>query len=132
MAVVGKSAVAHPFGQHAHIGCQTQLPPRFKNAGEARQKLGDAITDPIVCSSTYTFRDTQSIIDFIEQHHGTTLVEYFYRREAQRLRDDPDAGELDETTFRYPGPKPQTKEGWERNGSDVPDVTGAAFSKTSR
>jgi len=52
----------------------------------------------------------QSIIDFIEQHHGTTLVEYFYRREAQRLREDPDAGELDETTFRYPGPKPQTKE----------------------
>jgi putative nucleotidyltransferase with HDIG domain len=52
----------------------------------------------------------QSIIDFIEQHHGTTLVEYFYRREAQRLKEDPDAGELDETTFRYPGPKPQTKE----------------------
>lgn len=52
----------------------------------------------------------QSIIDFIEQHHGTTLVEYFYRREAQRLKEDPDAGELDETTFRYPGPKPQSKE----------------------
>jgi len=53
----------------------------------------------------------QSMIDFIEQHHGTTLVEYFYRREAQRLKEDPDAGELDESTFRYPGPKPQTKEG---------------------
>src|SRR5688572_23835305 len=52
----------------------------------------------------------QSIIDFIEQHHGTTLVEYFFRREAQRLKEDPDAAELDETTFRYPGPKPQTKE----------------------
>ncbi len=52
----------------------------------------------------------QSIINFIEQHHGTTLVEFFYRREAQRLERDPDAGELDESTFRYPGPKPQTKE----------------------
>jgi putative nucleotidyltransferase with HDIG domain len=52
----------------------------------------------------------QSILNFIEQHHGTTLVEYFYRREAQRLKSDPDAGELDETTFRYPGPKPQSKE----------------------
>jgi putative nucleotidyltransferase with HDIG domain len=52
----------------------------------------------------------QPIIDFIEQHHGTTLVEFFYRREAQRLKEDPDAGDLDETTFRYPGPKPQTKE----------------------
>ena len=28
----------------------------------------------------------QPIIDFIEQHHGTTLVEFFYRREAQRLK----------------------------------------------
>ncbi len=52
----------------------------------------------------------QSILDFIEQHHGTTLVEFFYRREAQRLKDDPDAGDLDESTFRYPGPKPQTRE----------------------
>jgi putative nucleotidyltransferase with HDIG domain len=53
----------------------------------------------------------QSIIDFVEQHHGTTLVEYFYRREAMRLqKEDPEADDLDETTFRYPGPKPQTKE----------------------
>jgi len=37
------------------------------HAGEARQKLGDSITDPIFCASTYTFTDTQSIIDFIEQ-----------------------------------------------------------------
>ena len=37
------------------------------HAGEARQKPGDAITDPIFCASTYTFADTQSIIDFIEQ-----------------------------------------------------------------
>ena len=37
------------------------------HAGEARQKPGDAITDPIFCSSTYTFSDTQSVIDFIEQ-----------------------------------------------------------------
>jgi cyclic-di-AMP phosphodiesterase PgpH len=51
-----------------------------------------------------------SIINFVEQHHGTSLVEYFYRREAKRLEQDPDAGELDESTFRYPGPKPQTKE----------------------
>ena len=37
------------------------------HAGEARQKPGDSITDPIFCASTYTFADTQSIIDFIEQ-----------------------------------------------------------------
>jgi cystathionine gamma-synthase len=37
------------------------------HAGEARQKPGDAITDAIFCASTYTFADTQSVIDFIQQ-----------------------------------------------------------------
>ena len=37
------------------------------HAGEARQKPGFAITDPIFAASTYTFANTQSIIDFIEQ-----------------------------------------------------------------
>jgi len=37
------------------------------HAGEARLKPGFSITDPIFASSTYTFPDTQSIIDFIEQ-----------------------------------------------------------------
>src|SRR5690242_19707141 len=37
------------------------------HAGEQRQKYGDAITDAIFCASTYTFPDTQSVVDFIEQ-----------------------------------------------------------------
>jgi membrane-associated HD superfamily phosphohydrolase len=47
------------------------------------------------------------LVDFIEQHHGTTLVEYFYR-EAARTAEDPD--EVQESAFRYPGPRPQTRE----------------------
>lgn len=50
------------------------------------------------------------IIDFIEQHHGTTLVEYFYREAAKRSQTDPNKEEVSETSFRYPGPKPQTLE----------------------
>ena len=54
------------------------------------------------------------ITDLIEQHHGTTLVEYFYRRAEQQMLEknenpDQDAA-LDEGDFRYPGPKPQTPE----------------------
>ncbi len=52
----------------------------------------------------------EPIIDFIEQHHGTTLVEYFYRRASERKESNPDGTEVDESDFRYPGPKPQTKE----------------------
>ena len=53
----------------------------------------------------------QTIIDFILQHHGTTLVEYFFHRaNEQQKEQDPDAEEVDEGSYRYPGPKPQTKE----------------------
>lgn len=56
-------------------------------------------------------RMPQAIIDFIEQHHGTTLVEYFYRRasEQNEAKTDP-SGDVQETSYRYPGPKPQTVE----------------------
>ena len=37
------------------------------HAGEERQKPVHAITDPIVCAATYTFADTQAVIDFIER-----------------------------------------------------------------
>ena len=40
------------------------------HAGEQRQKPGDSITDPIFCASTYTFRDTQAVIDYIEQEQA--------------------------------------------------------------
>src|SRR5690349_16741968 len=37
------------------------------HAGEERQKAGNAITDPIVCAATYTFANTQAILDYLEQ-----------------------------------------------------------------
>lgn len=47
------------------------------------------------------------IIDFIRTHHGTTRVEYFYRKYA---RENPDAVDELEGEFRYPGPVPTRKE----------------------
>src|SRR5437868_3435602 len=61
----------------------------------------------------------QQIIDIIQEHHGTSLVYYFYKR-AQQMHEDaraggkstkmPDIPEVREESFRYSGPKPQTKE----------------------
>ena len=48
----------------------------------------------------------QILINFILTHHGTTRTEYFYRTYIQKYPDR----EADEAQFRYPGPKPQTKE----------------------
>jgi len=52
----------------------------------------------------------EQIIDLIEQHHGTTLVEYFYHDAKRRGLGNPDAAVVQESAFRYPGPKPQSKE----------------------
>lgn len=46
---------------------QPRLSTVAVHAGEARQKPGDSITDPVFYAATYTFADTQSVIDFIEQ-----------------------------------------------------------------
>jgi putative nucleotidyltransferase with HDIG domain len=49
-----------------------------------------------------------AIRDIIEQHHGTTLVKYFYMKSA---KESEKTGEpVNEKDFRYPGPIPQSKE----------------------
>jgi hypothetical protein len=50
----------------------------------------------------------QEIVDIIPQHHGTKLITYFY--EKAKRRHDPDLGAVSEREYRYPGPKPQTRE----------------------
>jgi len=49
-----------------------------------------------------------SLFPFIQQHHGTTLVEFFYQRACDT--STPDQQSVEETQYRYPGPKPKTKE----------------------
>ena len=48
------------------------------------------------------------VSDFIPMHHGTTRVEYFYRLALEQAEKD--KTKVDESAFRYPGPKPNTKE----------------------
>jgi putative nucleotidyltransferase with HDIG domain len=63
----------------------------------------------------------QQVIDVIQQHHGTSLVFYFYKRALQQQEDaraggkimkmrEEDIPEVSEESFRYSGPKPQTRE----------------------
>lgn len=49
-------------------------------------------------------RVPKPIVDVIEQHHGTSLVKYFYNQALNAGED------VDEADFRYLGPKPQTRE----------------------
>ena len=67
------------------------------------------------------YKLNQRIIDIIQEHHGTSLVYYFYKRALQQHEDaraggkimnlrEHDIPEVREESFRYSGPKPQTKE----------------------
>jgi hypothetical protein len=44
----------------------------------------------------------------IQQHHGTSLISYFYQKAKEK--ENPEMESINENDFRYPGPKPQTKE----------------------
>lgn len=48
----------------------------------------------------------QQIVDIIQQHHGTSLISYFYGKALERKGDQ----EVNMDDYRYPGPKPQTRE----------------------
>jgi putative nucleotidyltransferase with HDIG domain len=54
------------------------------------------------------YRLPKQVTDFIPMHHGTTRIEYFYRKALEQMGsgDSP----LQEADFRYPGPRPDTKE----------------------
>jgi len=67
------------------------------------------------------YKLNQKVIDVIQQHHGTSLVLYFYKRALQQQEDARQGGkimnmrpedipEVREQSFRYPGPRPQFKE----------------------
>ncbi len=67
----------------------------------------------------FKHRLPRSVIDVIQQHHGTTLIRFFFQRALNESRQgsgpgfprpiDPQA-KVCETTYRYDGPKPQFKE----------------------
>lgn len=50
----------------------------------------------------------EQFIDIIKEHHGTTLVYYFYHKQLELMKGDKHL--VDENHFRYGGPKPRSKE----------------------
>ena len=60
------------------------------------------VSDGLILAKEYSLPSIVS--DFIPMHHGTTRVEYFYRKAIEEEKN------VYEDQFRYPGPKPNTKE----------------------
>ncbi len=72
---------------------------------ESAQVIKAHVSDGVSLAKQY--RLPQSVIDVIEEHHGTSIVHYFYHQQIERVGD---AGLVDMNYFRYPGPKPRSKE----------------------
>lgn len=104
---IGKMLKPHYFIENITEGTTS----RHKDLAPAMSTLIiiGHVKDGIDLAHQYGLPDP--LIDFIEQHHGTTLVEYFYHAASKQADQNPDhKGEVMESSFRYPGPKPQSKE----------------------
>jgi putative nucleotidyltransferase with HDIG domain len=107
-------AYFHDIGKmlKPHYFVENQVGPTSRHA-----KLAPAMSTLIIIGHVKDGVDLgrqhhlpEPIIDLIEQHHGTTLVEFFYHEANRRSGNNPDAGPVPESAYRYPGPRPQTKE----------------------
>lgn len=80
-------------------------PHQDKSYTESARIIISHVHEGLSLAKKYKLPDI--ISDFIATHHGTTRVEYFYRKMLnERVTDDAPS----DVQFRYPGPKPQTKE----------------------
>jgi putative nucleotidyltransferase with HDIG domain len=70
-----------------------------------------------------------AVRDCIAQHHGTGLIKVFYQR-AMEAADDPH--EVQESAFRYPGPKPQTREAAVLMLADTVEAAARTLERPSR
>ena len=97
---IGK--LEHPLFFIENLPGNMESPHKILSAEESVHIIFNHVTKGVEILKQHQL--PQSVIDICAQHHGTTLMKYFY---AEALKNNPDVKEED---FRYPGPKPQTKE----------------------
>ncbi len=104
---IGKLMKPHYFIENMTAG-QTSRHESLNPAMSALVIIGH-VKDGVELAHQHNLPD--QLIDFIEQHHGTTLVEYFFHAATRLAESQPDHRfDVQESAFRYPGPKPQSRE----------------------
>jgi putative nucleotidyltransferase with HDIG domain len=116
---VGANALLCRVGSYYHDIGKTRHPAYFiendRDAASRHDKLAPSLSRAIVMSHVKEGMEMarayglpEVLVDLIPQHHGTRLVHYFYHRAKEAT--DPDLHAVQEEEYRYPGPKPQTRE----------------------
>ncbi|RBW70509.1 HD family phosphohydrolase [Bacillus taeanensis] len=113
---VGANGLLARVGAYYHDLGKTKRPHFFienqLNMENPHDNIAPQLSKTIIISHPYDGADLlkkhklpKEIIDIAEQHHGTTLLKYFYFKANSQANK-----EIPEAEFRYPGPKAQTKE----------------------
>lgn len=96
---IGKLTCSNYFKENQGIN----NPHDYMTPKESYEVIASHVTAGLTLADEYHLPNY--IKDFIREHHGTSTMQYFYVK-AQKESDEPIA----EKNFKYPGPKPQTKE----------------------
>ena len=116
---IGANALLVKVSSYYHDIGKLKKPQYFienqPNADNKHDKLSPKMSSLIIiahvkdgCELAVQAKLGRPIINLIRQHHGTSIVSYFYDK-AKKDKDE-SIRSLSESDFRYPGPKPQTKE----------------------
>ncbi len=116
---IGANALLCRVGAYYHNIGKTTHPTYFienqHDAASRHDKLAPSLSRTIVMSHVkdgielaQAYGLPEALVDLIPQHHGTRLVSYFYQRAKEAA--DPGLQAVNEEDYRYPGPKPQTRE----------------------
>lgn len=106
-------AIYHDIGKAANPSffIENQVPGKINSHDDLDPALSSAtiikhVEDGIALAKKY--RLPPRIINFIREHHGTLITRYQYTKAVQAAGNDP--SKIDIELFRYPGPKPQSRE----------------------
>ncbi|SDM82700.1 hypothetical protein SAMN04488137_2116 [Fictibacillus solisalsi] len=113
---IGANGLLARVGSYYHDLGKTKRPHFFienqMNMENPHDKLTPQLSKTIIIAHPYDgsellkeYNLPAEIIDIAEQHHGTTLLQYFYHKATEQSEKD-----IPESDFRYPGPKAQSKE----------------------
>ncbi|WP_088102514.1 HD family phosphohydrolase [Halalkalibacter urbisdiaboli] len=112
---VGENGLLARVGAYYHDLGKTRRPHFFienqMKMDNPHDKISPQLSKTIIIAHPYDgaellreYKMPKEIVDIAEQHHGTTLLKYFYHKANQEAEKP-----VPESQFRYPGPKAQTK-----------------------
>ena len=118
---IGANSVLARVGAYFHDVGKSKKPLYFvenQSGGENRHdKLSTSMSALIIRSHVKDgidlarkYKLPEPVIDIIAQHHGTSLIEYFYDKATKETAETGTETTVDRSLYAYPGPKPQSRE----------------------